>query len=335
LYSKAKGKKAQMMAAFTNLVTTRANQPGSSQILPIVTTQLFNQLAHFELGSSDLSIITNGISPFLMCPRGYGKAMQAQKLSREYQMIYNGTGTPSLTDIQRIITDDYNLPDNLYQLVDFIGAYSVIWDVLTGPTSSVSLAVSSHYQYWHRQVSAIQSELPQPQLQGHVITGTLRAMQLEILGYVTKRMGSDDVLDPPSLAHIQETIDRGLYALPALPARYYIPTVPPNTSVVTSTKPVAPGNSTAPLQTSGTQQPIPEDQKVTGWIATFEASEKSINQLKALPVVKRPKADNGGFICLAYHLRGVCFDNCRHKDTHRTLTSKEQKAVQKLVDTEL
>jgi hypothetical protein len=118
--------------------------------------------------------------------------------------------------------------------------------------------------------------------------------------------------------------------------RHYLPAIVPlATKDTTAISPLPITTPAAPVRTSGKQQPIAEEHKVDGWIASFEASEKSVNQLKALPVIKRPKADNGGFICLAYHLRGICFYNCRHKATHRALNSKEQKAVQKLVDTEL
>jgi hypothetical protein len=104
------------MSVFTQLITARANQPDSSQILPVVTTQLFNQIVHFELGSADLSVITNGVSPFLMCPLGYSKATTEQALTQQYLMIHNESGsTPTLSDVQKLLAPTYNLPDSLHQ----------------------------------------------------------------------------------------------------------------------------------------------------------------------------------------------------------------------------
>lgn len=336
LLALAKGKKAQAMSVFTQLITARANQPDSSQILPVVTTQLFNQIIHFELGSADLSVITNGVSPFLMCPLGYSKAATEQTLSQQYLMIHNESGsTPSLADVQRLLTPTYNLPESLHQLVDFIGAYSIVWDVLVGPDNPIAVAIRLHYQYWHRTASYIKADLPQPQLQGHVIMGTLRAMQLEILGYVNKRLYTDAPLPPPSLSHIEQTIQRGVYTLPALPEKYWsAPTTAggPATSGTPLGPPGAPGETKL---TSGNPQIAPDDHRIAAWHDAFNNSDKSVQQLKALPNAKRPKATKGGFLCLAYHLRGQCFDNCRFKASHRKLTEAEQKGVQRLLDTEL
>jgi hypothetical protein len=257
MYALAKGKKAQSMSVFTQLITARANQSDSSQILPVVTTQLFNQIVHFELGSADLSVITNGVSPFLMCPLGYSKATTEQALTQQYLMIHNESGsTPTLSDVQKLLAPTYNLPDSLHQLEDFIGAYNVIWDVLVGPDNPIATVLRAHYQYWHRSASYIKADLSQPHLQGQVMMGTLRAIQLEILGYVNKKLYSDVPLPPPSLDHIEQTIQRGLYVFPALPERYWsLPT--PAAKVAPMGAPPAPG----PRTTSGIPHILPDDHR--------------------------------------------------------------------------
>lgn len=158
-FAAAKGKKAQSMSAFTQLVTACANE--ANLPLPVVTAQLYNHVVNFELGSSDLSNITKGISPFLVCPQGYHKAGDEESLAQQYRMIHNDAGsTPSLTDVRYLIAPTYNLPDSLYQLVEFIGAYTVIWEVLSGSTNLITLALREHHRYWQRMVTSIRTELP-------------------------------------------------------------------------------------------------------------------------------------------------------------------------------
>lgn len=167
-FAAAKGKKAQSMSAFTQLVTACANEENLP--LPVVTAQFYNHVVNFELGSSDLSNITKGISPFLVCPQGYHKAGDEESLAQQYRMIHNDAGsTPSLTDVCQLIAPTYNLPDCLYQLVEFIGAYTVIWEVLSGSMNPITVALREHHRYWQRMVTSIRTELPSSQLEGHVV----------------------------------------------------------------------------------------------------------------------------------------------------------------------
>ena len=328
----AKGKKAQSMSAFTQLVTARANQPDSTGILPVVTTQLFNQIAHFELGSADLLVITNGISPFIMCPLGYSKASTEHALTQQYLMIHSETGSnPTLADVQKLLTPTYNLPDSLHQLADFIGAYSIIWDVLVGPENPIAQTIRSHYRYWHSSASRIKADLSL-HLQGHVMMGTMRAIQLEILGYVNRKLYSDEELPLPSLDHIEATIRQGLYTLPALPERYWTPS---NTTTMAPTGTTVIPTAVPKQMTSGTPINAPPEHVVAAWHEAFAASSKSVQQLKMLPTTKRPKTTKNGLICLAYHLRGTCYDNCRFHQTHRKLSETESTAMKKFLDAEL
>lgn len=332
-FARAKGKKAQTLASLTQLANSRANEHDSSQKKPVITTQLFTQVANFELGTSDLTIITNGVSPFIVCPMGYHKAAMEQALARQYIMIHNDTGTPALADVQQLLSPNYHLPDSLHQLADFLGAYSVVWDVLVGPGNPIAIAVRNHFTYWHQMASQLHAELGSPQMEGRIMIGTLRAVQLEIMGYVNRKLDGVHPLSPPSLTHIEDAIGRGIYTLPALPQRYYQTTTAP-AGVTQTAPPSTPEAATTTTKSSGNPVNAPSDHHVAAWHDAFANSSKSVQQLKALPPSKRPKAGKS-FACLSYHLRGSCYDNCRFSPSHRKLTEKEQVAMQKLVDTEL
>lgn len=158
---------------------------------------------------------------------------------------------------------------------------------------------------------------------------------MEILGYVNRHMCSDAPMEDPTLSHVELTIQRGLFALPALPERYWTKTPTP-TPAAGVTAPVASTNPTTEVRkTSGVPQRAPPEHHVTEWHDKFKSSGKSIQKLKALPANKRPKAGRAGFICMAYHLHGICYDNYRFSKTHRQLNDAEKKAMQLLVDDEL
>lgn len=332
LLASAKGKKAQSMAALSQLLTARANEPGSARVLPILTTQLFNQLVNFELGSIDVSVLTSGVSPFLMCPLGYHKVTAERALTTQYMVIHDNGGTPALGDVQKLISTTINLPTDLYQLANFVGAYSVTWDVLLGVDHPVSVAVRDHHAYWMMEVHRLHSIVSEQQ-RGPLMSGVLRAIQLEIINWVNKQLASQANLPAPSLAHVVQTIERGIYAmLPPLPATYYEPSKTYATVAATTPGALATNPAPAPVKRESTQEIAPEDAIVPEWHAAYDASGKTVQQLKALPLSQRPKTSKNQFICLAYHLRGRCYDGCRARATHRKLNDKEKQEMQRLVD---
>jgi hypothetical protein len=72
-YAMVKGKKAPTLSALINFVQLRSREAGSTQVLPVISTLLFTNISSFELGASNVDVITQGVSPFLMCPIGSEK----------------------------------------------------------------------------------------------------------------------------------------------------------------------------------------------------------------------------------------------------------------------
>ena len=146
-----KGKKAPGLSALINYVTIRANAADSSGVLPIISTPLYTNILAFELGASDLETITQGVSPFLMCPTGYVKAKEATTVTQKYLLLQGENNLPLLSDIQQLVpSNHYSLPDDLHSLVDFVGAYSVVWDVLVGEFHPLAISLRNHYKFWNK-----------------------------------------------------------------------------------------------------------------------------------------------------------------------------------------
>jgi hypothetical protein len=125
-----------------------------------------------------------------------------------------------MADVQELTSTGFNLPKDLHQLANFIGAYSVLWDVLVGPANPISVAVREHHNFWVSKAHRLDGILSSRQA-GIVMAGTLRAVQIEILDYVNQRLCTAGALYPPSLAHVVQTIRRATYIFPPLPDMYY------------------------------------------------------------------------------------------------------------------
>lgn len=323
-WASVKGKKAAGLAAFNSFIIKRANHHTSAEVMPVVSTTLWVNISSFDLGASDLEVITQGISPFLMCPRSSKKANSTYLLTQRYLLLQGDNNLPLLSDIQELVpTSEYSLPEDMHALADYLGAYSVIWDVLIGEHHPLSVALRQHFKFWKKHGPAVITAIPETYMRNVVIVGTLRYIQLNVLRYVNEIMYAeeDDFVIPPSFEHIVTSIHNRLFQhLPALPASYHTTpkAIPGDNNPRTSTLATRP--STTPV---GNEIVAPDKDKITAHLDAFKASQKTIPQLRN--IAKQPKVKNGTMtLCLSYHLRGSCFDNCRRIETHRKLAKIEE-----------
>jgi hypothetical protein len=318
-------KKSVGLSAFINYTTLRANQDDSSGILPIISASLYNNISSFELGANDLETITQGVSPFLMCPIGYVKVKHVTMVTQQFMTIHCGEGTPQLSDLKSLApNNDYSIPSDCHSLADFIGAYSIVWDVLLGPQHPLARSIRDHFKYWRRNVSTVIRAIPETVFQRIVIIGTLRFIQLDVMDYVKQAMFGDINTPVPDFVQITQAIKHRLFQnFPGLPGEYNEPLpLPPNPTGV----PIPPGSP--PI---GTQVFAPHGERHQQFRAMFEKGDKSIQALKLLSDL--PKEKNGrGTLCLSYHLKGQCFESCRRASSHRKLDKKEIENMQAFLD---
>jgi hypothetical protein len=329
------------LSGFINLVTLRANQAGSSRVVPIISPSLFNHIAAFELGTKDLETITQGVSPFLMCPIGHTKVKELAVLTQRFMDIHSGQSVPTISDVESLAPiNDYSIPADMHSLVDFIGAYSIVWDVLVGIDHPLATAIRDHYFYWQTNVSAIRRAIPDEYLVRPVIIGTLRLIQLAVLRYVHKIMFNDANADVPTFQNIIDNIDNRLFQhFPGLPNEYKRPATAAVAAKYTKLPPPITGTPVPPKGSPppGLQNTIrnmvvaPDSEKHPQLKAAFDNGDKSIQVLKTLPNLPKEKKGSG-ILCLSYHLRGQCFDNCRRASTHRKLDPVEVDNIQAFLD---
>jgi hypothetical protein len=342
-----KGKKNQALPQLNALLAQRAREPDSAQVFPIFPASLYEQVSAFSLGSLDLENITTGLTPFLMCPRGYSKAKGQEDINTQYIMMHGEGGAATLDDIRKLVTATYNVPDNLYQLLDFIGAYSVIIDVFVGKDEPLSRALYRHYVFWRQNLPQVISAIPNlPANHTRVCIGVLRSIQLTTVQYINNRMDVNLPDDgPPSYSFIEEAVlRRSLDVLPGLPDRYLAAPTPRQAPAAAAAGGLpTPTAGTAPVATNlqatrtiGAQVVAPASEVVARLHERFAAGEKSIQTLRTTASKRHPKQANGtGKLCLSYHLRGICFDNCGSLGTHRKLIKSEEDALMAFLESEL
>jgi hypothetical protein len=336
LWARENGKKSQGFRLLQALATERANDPLSAQVQPIVSATLYEQLANFQLGSLDLEEVKLGLSPFLMCPVGYRQASTQRQLNDSYMLVHEGTA-PSLADTKAILPSTINVPDNIWQLVDFIGAYSVIMDVILGVAAPLSIRLREHHTYWNSQKSMIVNSMPE-QSQRNVILGVLRYIQLSVLRYLNVLSYSSHPVALPNFDYLETTIDTRIYqTLPQMPSAYY-PTLSA-TAQKASTSGTSKSASVSQVtedRNRGLPVQAPANEIVTAWTNAYTASKKSLATLRLDGATKLPMSDKGTFqLCLCYHLKGSCFHNCRNHTTHRKLNVSEAASFQAFVDQHL
>ena len=109
------------------------------------------------------------------------------------------------------------------------------------------------------------------------------------------------------------------------PASHRCPTVTWKVTPVTSAPATKQDTTTHTKLSSHTDAPLVHQNG--DWLAKFVASPKLVSALKEL-AGRLP-------LCLSYHLRGTCCDNCRDKASHRALTTTERTTMQTFLDRSL
>jgi hypothetical protein len=205
-------------------------------------------------------------------------------------------------------------------LVDFIGAYSIIWDVLVGEHHPLATSIRDHFHFWHKNVRSVCTAIPQEFLRNTVIIGTLRHMQVTVMDYVHNMMYKDIDTPVPTFKDVVDAVKgRTFQTLPGLPFHYHRPTPATQLPPKLEQAPTPPTKRTLPTANHVT---APHSERHPALMEKFQAGDKSIQQLRTLPGLPRDK--NGtGILCISYHLRGSCFDNCRRSATHRKLDKVE------------
>jgi hypothetical protein len=338
LFAAAGGKKQQCFPALEALLSARANDPASAHVHPILPAKLYDSLAQFKLGNPNIDEINLGLSPFMMCPSGYFKADSQMKTNAMYTALHSDGGTASLSDLQTLLVSSFNLPGDLLQLIEFVGSYSVMVDVLIGIASPLAIALQAHYEFLFTHMNAVRSSVPEAELV-MVMMRILRFIQIISINYINSKMNLQVLfVADPSFAPIESAIqNRMFHQFPAIPAQYLADVNKAAGKVIKTRTPITTISNAAAPTTATTRPPrVRTDDRandqvkaapadiVQSWVQAFSASPKTIRMLRALPADQQPvAADGSSKLCLSWHLKGLCYSTCMNRGTHRPLDTYE------------
>lgn len=338
-FAAAGGKKNQCLPALTTLLNQRALEQDSPKIQQVVVNRLYENLQQFCVGSTDVEDLPLGLSPFIVCPAGYYKASEQRAASYYYTSVHGEGCQATLGDIKVLLPADINVPGSFHQLMEFIGAYSVLLDVLTGRDEPLAVSVRNHFFFWQNSLSEVNASIAHESaaVQTSFMLGVLRAIQLEVLHHINDRMNLElEDVRPPDFTFIVNAIRRRTFRnMPSLPSKYYKDVSrdqQAEAAVAAGLAGPKDGNAAPPAAEKprvGTNVFATESQATPEWQQRLVDSGKSVQLLKTVGAKALPSSgDRKSKLCLSFHLRGSCFDNCRNKATHRKLTAGEKKDME-------
>lgn len=336
-FAAATGKKGQCWPLLEALLNQRALEPDSTQIQQVLTNGFYDCIQNFRIGSTDIDNLTLGLTPFLICPAGYHKASAQRSDGFLFSSVSGDGYVTSLDEVKSLLTPAINIPSNFYQLVDFIGAYSVMLDVLTGYNEPLAVAVRHHFFFWRATVSEVVTAISREHrvAQTDFLVGVLRFIQLQVQQNINDRMNvNKPAVPPPNFQLIEDSVrNRTFRMLPSLPAQYYADIQAANEADAARAAglPVPTGNTQSTTQTARTSENVTATnaEANSDWQKRFLESGISIGNLKSAGFRNLPSStDKQCKLCLSFHLRGTCFKNCRNKATHRKLQPSEAKDME-------
>lgn len=298
----------------------------------IVTKELFEMTKQGRFGSQAFcDDLTAGVNPFTC---GYGKGPHTKTIAvrtEHYDQMAIGDTRPSLTEQLHFRTKEVVLPDNDHLFKQMLQSTSVVIDVIQGTGHP-------HARLFRRFATADADGLmniyfnlsPEDRLQaGNIYPRILREVQLMMNAYYHDLLAGDEP-NLPNYGDIMNMARRRKWStLAELPYEYLANEQPPNLGPIGGTVSQTPGGG-ADGRTAGwgnlgerLENTTPTSRK---WQLRFKNSGKELKKLKP------PVGDDGKEICMSWHFKGFCFENCQRKHSHCLLVGTTKSKVQSFVD---
>lgn len=324
-------------------------------MVPVVTAKLVHDLLHFNFIGDSADDIKHGFHPFLITDGNAENHQANLEVARLYGFLNSGDTSVSLADLEALqAKEERSVPLLYWELEKHLSSFGNLLGVVLGMNHPLSIAYSD---MWKLLKSGLQDELHTAiEYRGYIKPmHVLRSMQLIFWTWFSHRRAR---LMPPNadFVTILNQILLQVYVLPRLPAPLYQLAYPKKTPADASLLPglittgsasgSSSGSSSGDASTvsgllgsnsgASSNQPLP-----AGGRGAFHANLHPISTLTPLdkPDIKirdimgttsPPKMANGTDMCLAFHLRGGCWSNCRWESNHSKQLSTDE--VQRLKD---
>jgi hypothetical protein len=324
----ANSNKNNAIAQVGAAISTRflaANVGLSPDSIPVVTTQLFDQLFKRNMFGGSGTVMGEGLTPFaIVCPN-HAEARAAQLASAAADRV----ASPDYADAVTIMTTDVRLPTNPYQAMEKLIGWSVLLDCVIGANHTVAVATHNFAMVAGASITQYCNGAVELSVAMPIIIAFLFEAQQKLFYWINRAMGATTAASRPTIPNYDDILQaftmrtfRGAY--PDNWTRHITPAVQQKAAAGatgTTKTPSKPANNNQPdavLQKRYTDSGSP------GLTAMMGGAGSEI--------IKRvPKAGNDA-VCLAWTLQGKCRTGCERKANHRQLGTAVTTALHKFLD---
>lgn len=329
----AKAKKSEYRLVVQNCVDMRATESGAvTKNACIATKEVTDMIIQGKITGNlyQYDKLEVGISPFT-CGFPASEDSVVAERTRRYDLQQSGEIRATLTELDVLHTKEVSLPTSQWQATQMLYGTSLVLDEIHGRQH----AHAQHFRTfclgpWNDICSRIEamSVVDRAKLP-HIYARLLREVHITMSDFFREVLKSDLTHTFPTYDYIREHVLKGQWNLLAEIPEAYLkkktprPTTPGGGSGggggVTPVTPSPPRNGPGARISNPTPNSV--------WTNKFAASGKAVGQL-------RPYAPKDGDteVCLAFHLKGACFDNCGRKSTHKELSGAPLRAMNKLIN---
>jgi len=326
---------------------------------PIPTPKLVADLTTVTLVADHKDDLKSGLQPFIVMDGSEEFRLASLKVAQSYMALSEQQIGLKLSDLAQLDVpkDLRSHPTNFYGLEKSLGLFGNLIGTILGNTHPITTTYRSFWKgVMGRQKEQLHYEIDERKVIKPV--HILRNIQLIVFDWFQAKLDGETPPTPP-FQDILTRISLSLYSNPTLPGALYqlvcprptthlapqptptmyhdassvasgLSTLSPSVFVPTPTVHTGPGsiNSTPSLimtttttsGRSGTYSKNPQvDRTLQGLLPP---GVKILELLGSDPV---PTGDDNNPICLAWHIRGGCFSNCRRRQNHEKALSAAEK----------
>ena len=340
----AAAKKKQEFGTVRDSLEAYARGPTAfCTLAPIATPKLLSDLTSVTFLGDHPDDLKTGIQPFIAMDGSEEHRAAAQELARSYTMLSERDVGITYSDLEKfkVPKELRSHPTNYFELEQSLGLFGNLLGAVLGDNHPLT---KNYRTFWTSYSLGFKSRIHFEIDTRRVIKPVhlLRNIQLITYNWFSIKKLRHMPADPP-FQDILDRISLGFYSNPTLPAPLYqlINPRPPQ-----GTRQLLGGPASIVSDDASTVSALTGATGLTGAARTVTSSrhgdpvknpspDPTLQAL--LPQTVRvkeliggdevPKNEANGPMCLSYHLRGLCFTNCRRKADHERPLTTTDKAV--------
>ena len=315
----------------------------ATRVIPVITKAVIEMMTMCNFGARDTSDLSEGLHPLqvIHCAVGIAKATEA--LAKRYDAAQAHQAAPTFAEADALSPTTIPFPRSTVALDTGLKVFSLLLDVILGTNHRLAhfyrvVFLASNWPIAFNALNNYKERTKPPPVVEPLI---MRQLQLYFVTFFNRVLPDA----PPPLPRLDKLIEVILTdnynQLPPIPAHYLtvisqlsprapvfpkpfaspagatsVPAVGTPARSPTADPPVAGARTRAVVVTNPTRDVVFRDR--------FLASGCTLKDLAAhAPTTRTPEGETIA-LCLSYHLKHRCFENCGRQPTHKPLTVSER-----------